>query len=64
MTVHIISGNHTRGKAMTSDPAEAWDFKMEKILEGAKTTAWEKTTHICGSKTLCEPRVIYIKWSF
>lgn len=62
--MQMISGNHARGKASFADPGEAWDFKMERQLDGAKTRMWEKTAVQLGVAVLCSPRSIYVSWDY
>lgn len=60
----LIKGNHVKGKAAFEDPGKAWDFKMEKQLDGAKTRIYEKTTDVLGHKAPCDPRIIIVSWSY
>ena len=58
----MLSGGPAKGRAQFDDPAEAWDFKMEKQLEGARTRMTEKTRQILGLPGLCDPRIIIVAW--
>ncbi len=59
-----LTGNHAKGSAVFTDPGEAWDFKMEKQLDGAKVRINEKITTVLGVKVLCLPRSIIVRWRY
>lgn len=58
--MELLRGNHAKGLAQFTDPAEAWDFRMKLEIDGAHVRMWERVT----DGALCDPRIIYVGWYY